>query len=194
MILSILIPTLPERKVFLDDLLNTIERQIDLIEGEGFIKVQILTDIRGREVTTGTKRNDLLTRATGKYVWFVDDDDSIYPYAIEDVLKAASKNPDVIGINGIMTTDGKNQIDWEIRLGHPYCATKKNGKDYYLRFPNHITPMKREHAIKIRFPDKTIFEDYEWAKALNDAGHLKTQEIIDKPIYHYKFSTQNKEY
>jgi hypothetical protein len=188
MILSILIPTLSDRKHFLDDMLKNISFQLNKLEA--WDKVEVLTDDRGRHVTTGVKRNSLLEKSNGKYVWFVDDDDSIYDYSIEYILKACEKNPDVIGINGIMTTDGNNQIDWEIRIGHPYKAVQRNGKEYYLRHPNHITPMKREHAIKVKFPDKTVFEDYEWAKAINDAKYLKTQEIINKPMYHYKCRTK----
>lgn len=188
MILSILIPTLPDRKHFLNDVLKNITEQLNVLLA--WDKVEVLTDPRDRSFTTGRKRNDLLEQAKGKYVWFVDDDDYIYDYAIDEILKAALKEPDVIGINGIMTTDGSKQVDWEIRLGHPYKAVQKGGKEYYLRFPNHITPMKRVHAIRVKFPDKTVFEDYEWAKSLNDAGYLKTQEIIDKPMYHYQCRTK----
>lgn len=184
MILSILIPTLSDRKHFLDDMLKNISHQLNKLEA--WDKVEVLTDDRGKEVTTGTKRNSLLQKAKGKYVWFVDDDDYIYEYSIEEILKASERSPDVIGINGIMTTDGNNQVDWEIRIGHPYKAVQRNGKEYYLRHPNHITPMKREHAIRVNFPNKTVFEDYEWAAALNKAGYLKSQVIIEKPMYHYK--------
>jgi glycosyltransferase involved in cell wall biosynthesis len=188
MILSILIPTLPERKHFLDELLTSISEQ--LYRCDAWDKVEVLTDERGRNFTTGYKRNELLRKAKGKYVWFVDDDDYIYPDSLSEILTATSKNPDVIGINGIMTTDGSKQVDWEIRLGHPYKAVQKDGKEYYLRFPNHITPMKREHASRVKFPDKTVFEDYEWAETLMKAGYLKTQEIIDKPVYHYRCRTK----
>lgn len=188
MILSILIPTLPERKKFLDEMLTNISEQLYRIGA--WDKVEVLTDDRDRSFTTGFKRNELLRTATGKYVWFVDDDDYIYPYAIEDILKAVEGNPDVVGINGIMTTDGANQIDWEIRIGHEYKAVKRNGKEYYLRFPNHITPMKREHAVRVKFPNKVVFEDYEWAEQLNRAGYLKTQEVIEKPLYHYRCRTK----
>jgi glycosyltransferase involved in cell wall biosynthesis len=187
MILSILIPTLLEREHFLNEMLANLYIQIKEFGND---KVEILLDARGKNITTGQKRNDLLGKAKGEYVWFVDDDDYIFPYAIEEIIKATKKNPDVIGINGMMTTDGKSQVDWEIRIGHPYKAVKKDGKEYYLRHPNHITPMKREHAIRVKFPAKTVFEDYEWAKALNDAGYLKTQEIIDKPVYHYRCRTK----
>lgn len=182
--LSILIPTLQDRVHFLDSLIREIRYQC--MKESCFSDVEILTDNRDRRVSTGEKRNSLLVRAIGEYTWFVDDDDELYPSAIRNVMEAIEQGPDVIGINGTMTTDGANALGWEIRLGHPYEETKRNGKSFYLRFPNHITPMKRKHALTVRFPHKTIFEDYEWAKALNDSGVLKTQVVIDEPVYHYR--------
>lgn len=188
MILSILIPTLGDRAQFLRELMLNITNQIEKLNAAD--KVEVLVDGRGREFTTGEKRNSLLERAKGKYTWFVDDDDFIWEYAIEEILKASEKNPDVMAINGIMTTDNANPIQWFIALGNEYKAIKRDNKEVYLRFPNHITPMKREHAIKVKFPNKTVFEDYEWAKTLRDAGYLKTQVKIEKPMYHYKCRTK----
>lgn len=186
MILSILIPTLPERVVYLTTLIKDINHQI-IIRGVQD-QIEIITDDR-KEVTTGEKRNFLLKKSIGDYTWFIDDDDEIYPYSIAEVFNACKKGSDVIGINGMMTTDGKDPIDFEIRLGHPYEKSLRNGKTIYLRFPNHITPMRREYAIKELFPHKNTFEDFEWADKIRKSGHLKTQTIIDKHIYHYKFRT-----
>lgn len=189
MILSILIPTLPdpERKKFLNELMQNIFNQI---KEKNYSDVEILTDPRGKEISTGEKRNDLIRRACGKYTWFIDDDDYIFNYAIDDILKAAEEDPDVICFNGYMTTDGEKRVDFELRIGHPYCAIEKDGKEYYLRFPNHIVPMKRELIKDIPFENVTLGEDYKWAKKINDAGILKTQAIIEKDIYHYRCRTK----
>lgn len=183
MILSILIPTLPDRTEFFNELTSFIEATIP---AEYKDQIEILSDDRGRHISTGEKRNSLTARARGKYIWSLDDDDAIFPYSIKKVFEACLKNPDVIGINGIMTTDGINEQGWEIRLGHPYKAEIRNGKEYYLRFPNHITPMRTDMARKVKFPHVTVFEDFKWAKELNDLGILKTQEIIEEPVYHYR--------
>lgn len=182
--LSILIPTLPERQNSYLKIFNMI---INSCPPELFHSIEILSDDRGREVKTGTKRNDLMKRARGTYIWFIDDDDMIEPYAMMEVLRGIVSDADVICFNGYMTTNGVKRVDWEIRLGHPYKSIQKDGKEYYLRHPNHISPMKRELALKAKFPDKTIFEDYEFAKQLNDKGILKTEYVIDKIIYHYQF-------
>lgn len=182
-LLSIVIPTMPGREPFLEEMLENIYNQKFILRDVG---IEVLMDVRNSLVTTGEKRNNLLARATGKYVWQVDEDDFITENALELVTEAAKKDPDVIGINGWMTTDGINRVDWEIRLGHEYRAVVRDGKEFYVRFPNHITPMKLEHARKIEFPNLTFGEDYAWAKAMRDAGILKTQEIIETPIYHYR--------
>ena len=185
MILSILIPTLRGREVFLNELLDSLHSQIDDNNS-----VEICIDHSPDNFTTGQKRNDLLKIANGKYSWFIDDDDEIASNAIELILKALKSNPDVIGINGWMTTDGENRVDWEMKLGHPYCATTRDGKEFYLRFPNHIAVMRRDIAYQVKFPHVTMGEDYAWAKEINDRGLLKTEAIIDQPIYHYKFRTK----
>lgn len=182
-LLSILIPTLPDRIEFFRELRDFI---ITTTPAEYLENIEIVSDNRGRHITTGEKRNDLLNKAKGKYIWPLDDDDALYPYSIAKVYEACLKDPDVVGINGIMTTDGKNEQGWEIRLGHPYKAEIRNGKEYYLRFPNHITPMKTELAKKIKFPHLTVFEDFKWAEQLNNSGILKTQVIIEDPVYHYR--------
>ncbi len=189
-ILSILIPTLPERKHFFDEICSDIINQAAKINCSHLVEIVSDDRIRGASATTGRKRNDLTARAKGVYTWHIDDDDAILDTAIEDVLKAAESNPDVIVFNGFMTTDGAKRVDFELRLGHPYCAIEKDGKEYYLRFPNHITVMKRELIKDILFDDVTVGEDYAWAKKINDLGILKTQEIIDKPIYYYRCRTK----
>jgi len=85
MILSILITTLPEREIMFHALRQCIYQQVHDCLAIG--KIEILDDDSGRGViTTGEKRNRLLQLATGKYFWFVDDDDMVLPGAIEAIL------------------------------------------------------------------------------------------------------------
>ena len=191
--LSILIPTIPERKSTFTSLLKVIHSHIDFCNA--WQEVEILHDASQRgSITTGEKRNHLLSRARGEYIWFIDDDDMILEGAISEILKATETDCDVMAINGIMTTDGKDEKQWYIALGNPYEAKWVDGKEIYLRYPNHITPMKREIASQIKFADKNNFEDYSFAVSLKDSGLLKTETTIDTPVYYYKYSTQNKTY
>lgn len=69
-LLSILIPTLPKRLNQLRSLVSDLERQ--LLVADIFHKVEILYDNSPPPVSTGVKRNSLLRRASGDYVWFID--------------------------------------------------------------------------------------------------------------------------
>lgn len=178
MILSILIPSLHKRRGLLMRLLDSIPKHPD---------VEILTDIDNGEVTTGKKRNNLIKRAKGEYVVFVDDDDELSPEYIPEILKAAQQKPDCIVFSGWMTTDGVNRKDFHLSIHHPYTAVTRNGKEEYLRYPNHITPIKREIALQVDFPNKKIGEDYAWATQIHESKLLKTEVKIHKYLYHYKF-------
>lgn len=179
MILSILIPTLEKRAHLLSSILEDI--------GEVTEEFEVLVSEDKGELTTGAKRNLLLSMAKGQYVWFVDDDDQLLNNAVRKVIEACKTGHDVITYNGFMTTNGLNREDFEIRLGHGYETVKRNGKNFYLRYPNHITPMKREIALQVGFPDLIYKEDYIFAKELNDRGLLKTEFVINEDLYHYKY-------
>lgn len=189
MTLSILIPTLPESKHYLDRIVSQLNPQIT----EG---VEIVVDDRSRAVATGIKRNDMVTRARGEYVMHLDCDDNVTEDYIKKILEAIKKSgPDVVTFCGFMTTDGKHIVDWVIRLGERY--EERSGK--YYRFPNHLCAMKKDIARRVRFPEIWQGEDFKWACGINDAlfrnggwqpgprSFLKTEEHIEKQIYHYDF-------
>lgn len=150
-------------------------------------EVEILTYADDGQVTTGRKRNDLVKQAKGQYVVFVDDDDMVAPTYIADILEAAEKNPDCITFNGWMETDGHNRTEFRLGLGYPYMTAIEANKNVYLRYPNHITPIKKSIATKVNFPNFTIGEDFIWATKIKELGLLKTQVKINKQLYYYLY-------
>ncbi len=191
--LSILIPTVPQRSRLLIQLLDELNKQIQ--DCSAFDVVEIITDDAPvGSKSTGQKRNDLLDKANNKYVWFIDDDDMVMKNAISNILKALNQNPDALGINGIITTDGVNPKKWYISKDLEYMADTINGNEVYLRPTNHITPVKKEIAQAIRFEHKSNFEDYEYCMKLKNAGLIKTEVKIDEPVYHYQYLSTNKLY
>lgn len=188
MILSILIPSLNERAGLLASMMRHLENQIESCEVVG--QVEILSLIDDRELTTGAKRNELVAMAKGTYITHVDDDDMIPSFFIEELLKATKSEADCFSISGLITTDGADEKVWHISKDLGYGAKfDSQGREYYERYPNHITPMKREIAIQIKYPDQTIGEDFAFATALKNAGLIKTEYRIERfPMYHYKFS------
>lgn len=180
MTLDILIPTLPDRTQYLTKLLTQIEKQKNGHE------VNILTDDRGKEIPTGTKRNDLLQRATSEYVWQIDDDDELFDGAISNVCNAFETKPDCLAINGLYQLDNHAPKRWFIAISNPY----REIKGVYYRFPNHITPMKRELAVQVKFEDIWFQEDYKWACALKEKGLLKTEVVVRNPVYFYRYRSK----
>lgn len=189
MMLSILIPTLPERFVYYQRIYSILFPQVNKSNGQ----VQLVPDNRGREIPTGRKRNELIQHARGKYVVFVDDDDWVPDYYVEEILKAAQNDSDCITFRGWMTTDGRSRVNFVLRKGEKY--EERNG--VYYRWPNHITPIKKSIAQIVKFPQVTVGEDYRWSKEINDRGLIKSETFIDKEMYHYDYKTfkgQNKKY
>lgn len=181
--LSILIPTLPERHGLLKRLENVLLPQ--LVEG-----VEIVKDDRPRGISTGQKRTELISRANGEHVCFIDDDDMVSVYYVSEIMKALESNPDCVTFDGWMTTNGGSRVDWSIKLGERYEARRDgDGITRYYRFPNHLCPIRKTIARQVIFPAKYQGEDYEWAKAINDRGLLKTSVHIPLKLYHYEYRT-----
>jgi glycosyltransferase involved in cell wall biosynthesis len=179
MMLSILIPTISKRIGFLTPLLEELKKQI------GESKVEILVDSDERK-TTGEKRNNLKSKASGKYIIYLDDDDEPAKYYISELLKGCDSDSDCIVFNGYMTTNGRSKTNFIIRLGEKY--EQRHG--VYYRYPNHICAFKKELVKDIHFPHKFSGEDFEWATKVRDSRVLKTQYIIEKDLYHYRFITK----
>lgn len=191
-ILSILICSLHKRFGMLGALLRSLEYQITDIGANDLVEVLVNAD--GGEKSTGRKRNELLQQAKGKYVMACDDDDRISERYIIELLQAAKSDADCFSISGYIWTNGQNRRDWHISKEHEYC-TKKNekGEDVYYRFPNHITPIKREIAVQFEYPDLYQFEDFQWASKIKISGLIKTEYRIEYvPMYIYDFLTVKK--
>lgn len=172
--LSILICTLPERQHKLNVLLNSLEQQRTA-------DVEILTDNSDRHVPTGTKRNNLISKSTGEYFCFIDDDDKVPEYYVSEILNALSQNPDVVTFIGYLTNSGAGRKNFTIKLGSKYDEI--NG--HYYRFPNHLCAFKRSLVAHIKYENIWLQEDYHWAKRINDNRILKTEVHINKDMYHY---------
>jgi len=172
--LSILIATMPVRTEKLTNLRQVLDRQLT-------DEVEVITDI-SMNYNIGTKRNKLLSLASGKYVVYIDDDDLISSDYVAKILGACMFGCDCIGISGIITTNGQNERAWHI--SKDYQVWFERGNVYY-RTPNHISPVKRELAVAAGFPEIAFSEDYEYSMRL--LPMLKTEVKIPGVLYHYKF-------
>lgn len=184
--LSILICTLPHQYALLRELLDVLEPQVAQYSD----RVEILKHGAGPPMTTGAKRQELLMSSWGDYVAFIDDDDLVPTYYIEEMLKAIESGPDCVGINGTMTTDGQHETIWRLSKDYGNVDKVEGNKTVYYRHTNHITAVRRDIAIRAGFPDKSNAED----KYYSDRLILHTEVKIEKPMYWYRFRTKNKNY
>lgn len=177
--LTILICSLSSRSHFLKRLTDILDKQVDGINS------QYLVDIDQGQLKIADKRNKLLSAATGEYICYIDDDDLVPEYYVAEILKAIESNPDVVGFKGYMTTNGIKREDFAISTKYKGWYVE-NGVHY--RCPNHLSPVKRELALKVRFEKgKQSGEDAIYSYALLPL--LNTEVFIDKDMYHYDFST-----
>lgn len=178
-LLSILIATTSTRSVVIKPLLAELTRQILNRPS----KVELIINDHETDCI-GKKRNDLLQSANGEYVVMIDSDDEIDRCYILTILCAIECDaPDCIGINGTITTNGKDERKWYISKDYKFWFTGRNG--VYYRTPNHISPVRRELALLAGFPEISHGEDHEFSKRL--LPYLKTESIITRPLYKYKY-------
>lgn len=182
--LSILICSLESRREVLEYLLTHLESQRKGRE------VEILINSDNGQKSTGKKRQELLRRSTGDYVVFIDDDDWVYDYYIDEMIKACDSGADCFAINGIMTTDFHHETKWLISKDYQNVDRVEGNKTVYYRHTNHITGVKRSIALQAGFPDKSNAED----KFYSDRLVLRSEFKIERPMYWYRFSTVNKSY
>lgn len=143
--------------------------------------------------TIGDKRQSLINRSRGDYFVFIDDDDKVHEHYIERIMKGIKHSPDVIGIVGRYYVDGVYQKPFVHSInngtdatGNPYWEDEKQ----YYRCPNHLNPMLREHANEAYFMSANFGEDTDWAMQIYRQGVLKTEYMIEEPIYYYFYKTK----
>lgn len=189
MTLSILIPVTTSHEQQFKVLINHLMSQ--MTDGD---EVQIISRISKAAIhggpSTGSKRQELLNEAVGKYVVFIDADDWVPDYYLQEMLTACASDCDCVAINGVMTTNGQHETKWFISKDHQNKDVREGNKMVYYRRTNHITAVKREIALRAGFPNTSYGED----KSYSDRLVLTSEFTITKPMYTYRFSTHNKQY
>ena len=184
MLLSILIPTLPERSNLFSKLFFDINFQIEMQNAFGI--VEVLTDEAPKGKSIGQKRNELLNKAKGEYVCFIDDDDKISNDYLRLILKALNNKPDCLSLKGVITMDGQMPKYFEHSIKYNEYRTTQN-LITYERYPNHLNVIKRDIAVQFKFPEINFGEDTDWATQINKSGLLKKETYIDEVLYYYNY-------
>lgn len=184
--LSILIPTLDIRKRMLETLLADLWGQAKRFGLEHELEVLTSTDDGKKKV--GAKRNELIERAQGEFVAFVDDDDEVADDYVRLVCETIAQNPgaDCIGFRGIFTRPGgahQRQVVYSVNYKSGF---EKGG--VYCRPPCHLTPVRRSIASRFKYGDVSLGEDAGWSNSVLAEKVLNKEAFVDKVLYHYRFN------
>jgi hypothetical protein len=178
---SILICTIKSRKKLFLHLYEKLYTQIKKLNLEDAIEILYCSD--NREHSTGFKRNLLLQHSKGTYVNFVDDDDDIHANYIQMIFEKLFENPDCVSLIGILYRTGAYGKCFIHSIKFKSYFEKDN---IYYRPPNHLNPIRRDIAIKFKFPDKCSYEDTDWALQVGRSGLLQKEAVIPIPYYFYR--------
>ncbi len=187
MILSILIPTTIDRRAMFQKLREELVKQIYACKYPYL--VEILHEEDNREISVGAKRQNLISKAKGRYVVHIDSDDWPSNQYVASILKATEERPDCIGFMIACDMEGKHVM---ASASNKYEDWREDVDGFkYVRTIYHKTPVLREHALKIGFKDMRFREDYDFSKRLKESGLLKKEVYINDVLYHYRYKYQD---
>ena len=202
-LLSILIPSTPDRREDLHKLLDRISeqyytRKVDVFDVGGIdatrywdilSEIEIIVFEDSKVITIGEKRELLYKYAKGKFSFQIDTDDLIAPNAIELILKAIKSNSEIPCItfkercmmNGVYKTSNHS-----IR----YDRWQDNFDGYdYVRCPFYKDVIRTDIAKSVPFNKVRWNEDEQQSMSLKP---LLTDEIhIDSELYYYIYEPKD---
>jgi len=191
-ILSILIPTIPERANMFSELFDEVHRQTTYMKtwhptlGDVEIIVDDSPKFLDGGLSIGKKREALVKRAEGKYLCFLDDDEKIAPNYIETLVRLCDKGQDICTFRNITKTDTYwTVIDMSIH----YLVNDQATPNFIVRRkPWHICPVRTEFAKLHGFIDTSYGEDWTWMEMV--LTHCTTESKIDAVIHEYNHSSK----
>jgi hypothetical protein len=177
---SLLIATIPGREQRLQGLLQVINERRATICPD--LRIEICISFDNREKKIGTKRQELLQSAKGKYFSFIDDDDTVTPAYFEDALATIQGGFHSCRLRGQM-----NQYTFthsiQNTLTMPMCIG-----DEFLRPPNHLNIIMTDIGNLISFRSATRGEDLDWTIRLAQTGWLRREYTSDHSRIHYIYN------
>ena len=176
--------TIPERK----DVLNRILNHLNDNTPERYKnRIEIIVNEDNKEHTIGYKRQEVLEKAKGKYISFIDDDDMVsisYISKIADILN--TEKYDGVGFLGIF---------YENKIPMLLFSHSNTNTSHYLsddskirhRPLNHLNPVLLSIAKTIGYSDLNFGEDMDYCDKLSISNLIKKQNMINEVLYHYLF-------
>lgn len=192
MMLSILIPTTPDRAEMFLKLLFELEIQLGSLRlsHPSLGTVEVIHDDSKKflegGLSIGKKRESLVQRATGKYLCFVDSDDWIAPNYIETLLRQCQFNADVVTFRNITKTENYWCL---VDMGLHYTNDGASPNFIVRRKPFHICPVRSEFAKLYGFEDSNYGEDFTWMEKV--LRHCTTEAKTEQILHEYRHGSHS---
>lgn len=177
---SILVPTLGERRPLFERLMAQLLPQAEPYGGQ----VQVVGWFNNGKPSLPKIRQTMIQRATSDYVSFVDDDDLVSPWYVDDIVAALSTGPDYVGFEVQCYSNGHPIAVAYHSLSH---RRWRNTEGRFYRDISHINPIRTAIARKADFSVTRSggAEDRAWADQLRRSKLLQTQVVLPRIMYHY---------
>lgn len=179
---DILISTIPHRHAKLCELLAELDRQWQ--PGLGVLVLRDNQVLRGFD--SHIKRKHLLEASCADYVSVIDDDDGVAHDYVATIFRALAEDPDYVGFHVEVTRDGVLQRPVIHSLEYPDWNSWEEKEGPLTRDITHLNPVRRELALLSDWTGRT---DEQWAMWLRRTGRVRTQVMIGRPMYFYRFNT-----
>lgn len=178
--LSILICSVDteERQVKLKKLINELHRQISKNFAEEMVEIIIDTD--NMEKSVGKKRNDLIEKAQGEFICFIDDDDFVSENYLSTILYHLNSGIDILLITIEHIENGVNKPKIIPSL---YIDNLNTGEAVLKTNHFHLCPHKKSIARNVLFECINFAEDMMYSQKM--VRHIINSHTIYEPIYIY---------
>lgn len=176
---TILIATLAQRHERLQELLAVLLPQVDSAAG----RVRVVALRNNGELPLADLRQALVECATSDYLSFIDDDDLVPDFFVDEVLPLL---------------DGVDYVGWRMQCiqdGVPlkptfhslrYQGWFEDGDGFY-RDVSHLNPIRTEIAKKADYRLTAPPEDVAWTDQVRP--HVHTEHFIERCMYEYRASS-----
>ena len=183
--ISVLICTMPSRVEQFTKLHKKITELIAHVD----LKIEILSNDR-MDIDVGTKRDNMLHDAKGKYSCFIDDDDDIsttYFTEYETLLKDGN-DYDCCSLIGKYYSNGLyiNPFYHSINNTSWYETTRG-----FFRYINHLNLIKTYISRSIGFKCMKYGEDRDFSQRLYESGKIKTEGRTKDIMYYYFYMNKS---
>lgn len=182
-LLSVLIPSIPERLPSLTRLLAVLEAQSDP-------RMEVLVYIDNKRRVLGYKRNNLMDQANGRYCCHIDDDDLVAPNFAAALLPECEHDVDLIAYDADCSLNGAPPFRVFTKLGAENEQPKHLAFGRYsniVRTPWHWCLWRTTLARECRFP--LVHDGAEDAFFLRQAlPRVQTHRKVNEVLYHHFYN------